>query len=211
MNNIIKRMKPLEIGIHWVHMICFCILLITGFLLFLPRFPFWGEILKGTTLSKSLHHIFAIPFMITLPFITWMFWKPCRWDKEDFKWITKAGGYLGPLFKGVPEAGEFNAGQKLFFYITVLSSVLFSVSGIIMWQASNLPSELVRWMYIIHDLAMVTVVLMFVAHVYLSTIGAPGSIQLLFTGKVSKSWAKLHHPKWYKELERKGHIKDHKS
>jgi len=57
-------------------------------------------------------------------------------------------------------------------------------------------------MYILHDLAMVMVVLMFVAHVYLSTIGAPGSIQLLFTGRVSKSWARLHHPRWYKDLEK---------
>jgi len=207
MNDTIKRMKPLEIGIHWVHLVCFCILLITGFLLFLPRFPFWGEILKGSTFSKSLHHIFAIPFIITFPFLTWMFWKPCRWEQGDFKWIFKAGGYLGKIFHDVPEAGEFNAGQKLFYYNTIISGSLFIISGIIMWQASKLPSELVRWMYILHDLAMLMVVIMFVAHVYLSTIGAPGSIQLLFNGRVSKSWAKLHHPRWFKELERKDKLK----
>jgi formate dehydrogenase subunit gamma len=203
MNDIILRMKPHEIIIHWLHLICFCVLLVTGVLLFLPRFPFLGEMLKGSTLTKSIHHIFAIPFIIFLPFLIWMFWKPCKWEKGDFTWITKAGGYLGNLFKGAPEAGEFNAGQKLFYYNTIVSGILFAISGVIMWQASRLPPELVRWMYIVHDLAMVMVVLMFVAHVYLSTIGAPGSIQLLFTGKVSKSWARLHHPRWYKELERK--------
>ena len=34
----------------------------------------------------------------------------------------------------------------------------FAISGVIMWQASRLPPELVRWMYIVHDLAMVMVV-----------------------------------------------------
>lgn len=198
-------MSPLEIIIHWIHLVCFCTLLITGFLLFLPKVPFWGDLLKASSLTKTLHHVFSIPFIITLPFMFWIFWKPCLWEKEDFKWILKAGGYLGNLFKGAPEAGEFNAGQKLFFYFTVVSGVLFTISGIIMWQASKLSPSLVRWMYIVHDLAMVMVVLMFVAHVYLSTIGAPGSIQLLFTGKVSESWARLHHPKWYKSLKKGPH------
>jgi len=73
-----------------------------------------------------------------------MFWKSCRWEKGDFKWITKAGGYLGSLFKGAHEAGEFNAGQKLFFYNTIASGVLFIISGFIMWQASRMPPGLVR-------------------------------------------------------------------
>ena len=75
-----------------------------------------------------------------------------------------------------------------------------------MWQARNIAPVLVRWMYIVHDLAMLVVVLFFVAHVYLSSIGAPGSIQLLFNGRVSHGWAKLHHPRWYKELKEKGLI-----
>ena len=65
-------------------------------------------------------------------------------------------------------------GQKLFFYNTIASGILFIISGFIMWQASRMPPGLVRVMYIVHDLAMVMVVLMFVAHVYLSTIGATG-------------------------------------
>ena len=207
MNNTIHRMKRYEIIIHWFHLVFFLVLLITGMLMFVPRFfPFWGEVLKGSTLSKSLHHIFAIPFIITLPLITWMFWKPCKWEKNDFKWISKAGGYLGHIFKDVPEAGEFNAGQKLFFYFTVLSGIVFAISGTIMWQARNLPPALVRWMYIAHDLSMLIVVLFFVAHVYLSSIGAPGSIQLLFTDNVSHKWAKLHHPRWYKEVKKENKI-----
>ncbi|MGA1868478.1 MAG: formate dehydrogenase subunit gamma [bacterium] len=207
MDNPILRMKTHEIIIHWFHLLFFMILLITGLLLFVPRFlPFWGEIVKGTIWTKKVHHICAFPFMFILPFMAWMFWKPCKWEEGDFTWITRGGGYIGHLFKNVPEAGEFNAGQKLFYYFTVLSGIVFTISGIIMWQAHSMPPALVRWMYVAHDCAMLLVVLFFVAHVYLSSIGAPGSIQLLFNGKVSHKWARLHHPRWYKELKKKGLI-----
>jgi len=61
-------MKLHEIIIHWLNLICFCVLLVMGILLFIPRFPFLKGILTGSGLTKTLHHIVAIPFAIFLPF-----------------------------------------------------------------------------------------------------------------------------------------------
>lgn len=44
----------------------------------------------------------------------------------------------------------------------------------------------------------------FFVHLYLVTIGAPGSAPAMFTGWVTRGWVKTQHPKWLKEMEKDG-------
>jgi formate dehydrogenase subunit gamma len=39
-----------------------------------------------------------------------------------------------------------------------------------------------------------------VAHIYLGTAAEPGTFSAMSRGTVSKAWARLHHPKWYREV-----------
>jgi len=39
-----------------------------------------------------------------------------------------------------------------------------------------------------------------IVHVYLTTIGNPGTLESMIYGNVRKIWAKVHHPKWYEEI-----------
>jgi hypothetical protein len=36
-------------------------------------------------------------------------------------------------------------------------------------------------------------------HIYLSTIGQPGTLQAMTRGVVKRAWAWTHHPAWYAE------------
>jgi cytochrome b subunit of formate dehydrogenase len=53
---------------------------------------------------------------------------------------------------------------------------------------------------IIHDLAALFGVAGVLSHVYLGTAANPGTLQAIFTGWVTKGWARLHHPIWYEKI-----------
>src|SRR3546814_16412781 len=50
-------------------------------------------------------------------------------NRYDAAWIKAGGGFFG---KGHPDAGRFNAGQKLIFWSVVLFGLALSATGVIM-------------------------------------------------------------------------------
>ena len=46
-----------------------------------------------------------------------------------------------------------------------------------MWFPTALPTGLVRWMYPLHALGFVAIFAFFFIHLYLGTIGNPGSVR----------------------------------
>ena len=122
---------------------------------------------------------------------------------EDAEWIKAAGGYLWHV-ENVPEIGKYNPGQKMFFLTVALFGAGMVVSGFIMWFPLGFSVKLVRLMYVLHALGFVVIFAFFFVHLYLVTIGAPGSAPAMFTGWVTKAWVKKQHPKWLKEMEKHG-------
>ena len=77
-------------------------------------------------------------------------------------------------------------------------------SGLIMWFPLSFSKQLVRTMYVVHSLGFLTIFAFVFVHLYLVTIGAPGSSPAMFTGWVTRGWMKKQHPKWLKEMEKDG-------
>ena len=48
-------------------------------------------------------------------------------EKADITWIKQGGGFLNNGFH--PEAGRFNAGQKMIFWTVVLGGLAMALSG----------------------------------------------------------------------------------
>ncbi len=67
-----------------------------------------------------------------------------------------------------------------------------------------MPSSWSAWMFVLHALGYVVIFAFFFVHLYLVTIGAPGSAPAMFTGWVTRGWVKKQHPKWLKEMEKDG-------
>jgi formate dehydrogenase subunit gamma len=40
-----------------------------------------------------------------------------------------------------------------------------------------------------------------ISHIYLATLANPGTLQVMISGKVGKTWARHHHPLWWQELQ----------
>jgi formate dehydrogenase subunit gamma len=65
---------------------------------------------------------------------------------------------------------------------------------------------LVRWMYPLHALGFVVIFAFFFVHLYLGTIGSPGSLPAMLHGWVTRAWLKKQHAKWLREMEEAGKL-----
>lgn len=173
--------------VHGVVLVTFLILTYTGLSITFGRYLGGGS---GTLFLRQLHEISGFvfaPFVIVMV-LAWVRHAIPR--AYDLEWIKHAGGYLG--YKGNLRSGKFNAGQKLWFWIITVTSVVLIWTGLSLYfQYGALPN--LRMYVVLHVAAAIPIVLMFVVHLYLSTIGAKGLITAMVDGKVSRTAAKKFH------------------
>ena len=55
--------------------------------------------------------------------------------------------------------------------------------------------------HMVHAVATLLMMAMFVAHIYLGTIGMQDAYQGMKTGYVDETWAKEHHGYWYDDVK----------
>ena len=82
-----------------------------------------------------------------------------------------------------------------------LSRVVSSTaSALSMKSPKQIDGLYVQLSLMLHGLMFVGSIMFVVVHVYVATIGNPGTLEAMLWGRVSRTWAKHHHPKWYKEV-----------
>jgi formate dehydrogenase subunit gamma len=193
--------------VHWVLALsCLC-LCVTGLGMMFQSFNFLGTIMGGLKTLKLVHNFVGLIFTVAVLAMIRMWWREAGIFvlPEDIDWIMAAGGYLWHVDK-VPETGKYNPGQKAFFLAVAIFGVIMVFTGLIMWFPMVLPLGLVRWMYPLHALGFVAIFAFFFVHLYLGTIGNPGSVQAMTTGWMEKPVLTMLHPKWVKEMEHKGEL-----
>jgi formate dehydrogenase subunit gamma len=107
-----------------------------------------------------------------------------------------------------PETGFFNGGQKAQFWEIVAGCAVYLVTGIILWiGARTFGRWAVAVSYVLHDISALIMLGGIFIHIYLSTIGEPGTFQAMIRGAVSEAWAWTFHPAWYKEVTGRDPVK----
>ena len=204
---LIKVTSGYERFVHWILAISCLLLCFTGLGMMFHSLNFFGVIMGGMKGLKVVHNYTGLVFGVSLILAVQMWWREAGIFvfPEDIDWIMTAGGYLWHVDK-VPETGKYNPGQKLFFLTVAACGVLMIITGLIMWFPTALPVTLVRWMYPLHVLGFVVIFAFFFIHLYLGTIGNPGSVQAMITGWMTKPVLKMLHPKWLKEMEHSGKL-----
>ncbi len=201
--------KPTR-ALHWIHLVSFCVLFITGLIIFIPGL----SLLAQDSITRVIHRIAAAVFVIAPLIYLLSHWKATWkgvgkafiWGSDDIGWLQAAPRYyfLGDE-TAMPPQDEMNSGQKLWWLITVVFGVIFAITGAIMWFAKGIaPTALLQWMTLLHDISFIASGLMLFVHIYLGVIhpmmkGAWGAIT---TGKISADYAKSHHEKWYNRVTR---------
>jgi formate dehydrogenase subunit gamma len=202
---MIKATGPFERVVHWCVALSCLFLCVTGMSMMYHSLNVLGALVGGMENVKILHNYGGIFFGISLLLTILMWWKEAGIFSfpEDLQWIMAAGGYLWKVEK-MPEVGKYNPGQKMFFLAVALFGAIMVASGLIIWFPDGFAVATLRWMYVLHALGFVVIFAFFFVHLYLVTIGAPGSAPAMFTGWVTRGWVKTQHPKWLKEMEKDG-------
>ena len=205
---VIERFKKRTIWLHWIHTLCFLVLIVTGAILF---FPGLGDAAAGG-LTRLIHRI-AVVFFVAIPVLyavfnpraaTHFIKETLTWGSDDFGWAQAAPFYyFGFADEKMPPQGHINTGQKMWQFIVLGTGVLFFVSGLIMWFFKDtVAAGLFQWCVIVHDVAFLLAFLMLLVHVYTGVIHPrmTESLRSMLDGKISKKYAKSHYGKWYDKV-----------
>ena len=202
----IERFTPLERAAHWTNAIAFVALAISGVIMAWGRF-FLLPILGGTLFGwlsyalKNLHNFAGPLFAVSLIIVLVTFIKDNWPSADDWKWIKSAGGLFGA--EEVP-SHRFNAGEKIVFWggVLVLGFIVVA-SGLVLEMLvpglAYLRSDM-QIAHMIHAVAAVLMMAMFLGHIYMGTIGMKGAYSAMRTGYVDEGWAKEHHRLWYDDV-----------
>ena len=105
----------------------------------------------------------------------------------------------------MPPQSRFNTGEKMNMIILVSGTILFVLTGALMWFGKGvLPTGVFQAAVIVHDLTMIATVSMFMIHFYLA-VAHPlmwASLVSMRYGVSSEAYAREHHAKWYYGPER---------
>ena len=206
----VKRWSRLERTLHWYTAILFICLAITGLSLLFGRallIPLFGSQFFGTWANFSIYiHNTLGPFFAIGPLLMLIVWiRHNIPNKVDIIWMIQGGGIIG---RKHPSAGKANAGEKVWFWIVILIGlVLVCASGFVLigWgqQYFGVVSdrEMQQTMHIIHAVAAIVWIAVFLGHAYIGTFGSEGSLDAMSKGHVSAEWAKQHHDLWYEKVK----------
>ncbi len=158
--------------IHWTVAVFFLTALFTGMPVWSPVFGWMANLFGGLSVCRWLHAWLGVAFVAAflVMFVAWL--RDMTFDKYDRRFNVFE--YMKFSDKEDPDVGKYNAGQKFFFWAAGLGALAFLLS--------------------------IAFFVAIVGHIYLSTAAEPGTFRSMTRGTVTKSWARLHHPRWYKEV-----------
>ena len=196
----ITRWSMFERVMHWYVAISFIILTITGLSLMFGRallIPLMGKegFAAWAALAKPIHDYLALPFAagLFLLLLTWIGRNGLK--SYDFEWLRKMG-------RGHPQAGFFNAGEKVFYWLVFIGGVALTVSGFyLLFPNLETVRETMQFWHIVHAVSGLALIAVSLGHMYLGSIGTEGVFEGMVSGEVDEGFAKQHHSLWYEEVK----------
>lgn len=194
----VRRFSRMERLLHWVNALGFFFLLATGLILYLPSL---SVLVSRRQLIQSLHFWSGVGWLGALVAILVLGGRRMlrmareleSFDRDDLRWLR---GRKAPQ-------GRFNAGQKINAALTAAFTILFGVSGLLLWFGEQDTRLRFVSTVILHDGLMYIALALLVGHLYLALIhpSTRHALRGMTLGTVSEDWARRHHSKWKPESE----------
>ena len=192
----VPRFSRLERLLHWVNALGFFFLLATGLILYLPRL---SVLVSRRQLIQSLHFWSGVGWLAALAIVIVLGGRRLlatareldSFDRDDLRWLRG----------GKAPQGRFNAGQKINAVLTAAFTVLFGVSGLLLWFGEQDTRYRFASTVILHDGVMYVSLVLLVGHLYLALIhpATRHALRGMTLGDVRVEWATRHHSKWEPE------------
>jgi formate dehydrogenase subunit gamma len=191
----VRRFSRTERALHWTNAFFFLALLASGLVLYLPGL----EVAVGRRpLVKDVHFWTGVAWPVALLAVVLL--GDARglrrtvaeidgFEHDDLRWL--AGRRPAPQ-------GRFNAGQKVNASLTAALTVLFVVSGLLLWLGERDTRFRFASTVVLHDGVAYAAVALLVGHLYLAVIhpATRHAMRGITLGTVDEEWARHHHPRW---------------
>ena len=192
---------------HWINAILMICLALSGMALFHPSLFFLTDLFGGGPTARIIHPWMGVLAMCSFLGLFIRFWRYNLWGKDDSAWMRNVKHVVSGDESKVPEAGKYNAGQKLVFWSLCVLTILLLTSGLALWdsQFGHLTTiEQKRLAALVHALSATVLIAVVIVHVY-AAIWIRGTIRGMTRGSVTGGWAWRHHRKWLREEVNKPH------
>jgi formate dehydrogenase gamma subunit len=210
------RFKSVEIVEHWLLLIAFVILGLTGLLQMFARAPFvaWtiNTLLGGIDNLNAVHEVTALAFAALCLFhfvriLTIWFVKrepgamlPRSGDGSAFLSMVKYN--LGRSAER-PQFDRFTIEEKLGYWALVVFAALMLLTGVILWVPAIVtqfvPASVIQLARTIHGLSAILAILaVLVGHLYFTVFRERNTS--IFTGMMNEDAMKKDHPLEYQRI-----------
>ncbi len=200
----LQRYTANERSNHWAVALLFILAGLSGMALFHPALFWLSNLFGGGTWTRILHPFIGVAMAIMFVLMALRFAGRNRLKAHDRQWLSQWRKVINNNEEGVPAAGKYNGGQKLLFWVLVVSMLL---SGVVIWReyfSGFFAIGVIRLASVLHAFFAFVLIASIVVHVY-AAIWVKGSVGAMTSGKVSWAWARKHHKLWYDEMRKKEH------
>jgi len=198
-NEIVRHRRASRL-IHWSVALTFFVSLFTGMPIWSPVFGWMAHFFGGLSVCRVLHPWAGVAFFLTSAVMFFHWLSDMHLEPRDREWIGPRALQYMRYETDDSEVGKYNGGQKLFFWATALGAVGLLLSGLLIWFPRAFPRLLLEFSYVIHDVTFILFTVAIVFHIYLGSAAEPGTFGSMTRGTVTRAWARLHHPRWYREV-----------
>ena len=198
-NEIVRHRRASRL-IHWSVALTFFVSLFTGMPIWSPVFGWMAHFFGGLSVCRVLHPWVGVAFFLTSAVMFFHWLSDMHLEPRDREWIGPRALQYMRYETDDSEVGKYNGGQKLFFWATALGAVGLLLSGLLIWFPRTFPRLLLEFSYVIHDVTFILFTVAIVFHIYLGSAAEPGTFGSMTRGTVTRAWARLHHPRWYREV-----------
>ena len=198
--NEISRHNLLSRLSHWAVAVSFAVAMLSGMPIWTPVFGWMAHLFGGLSVCRLVHPWAGVAFFLfsVERFFQWL--RDMHFRDPDVDWFRQRATKKGRAGIDDSQVGKYNGGQKLYFWAVSLGSIGLLVSGLVMWFPLSFPPLVRQLAFVIHDLTFTCFAVSLVIHVFLSTAAEPGTFVSMSRGTVTRAWARLHHPRWYREV-----------
>lgn len=199
---------------HWVHLIVFILLALTG-IGFYWDINWISNLFGGPANASLVHRWSAVVFTAgPILYILFNFERFARFidtisdfTKDDFGWLKTMGGYV-PFIKvdEVPPQDKYNAGQKILGGLIIIGCLLLIITGFPMWVWRDVVAPgFLAFCYTIHFWTSIVLILLVLGHFFLAAIHPKSRVEfssMMLDGYIDADITAKHNEKWYASLKK---------
>jgi formate dehydrogenase subunit gamma len=187
-----------ERAAHWMAALSFLYAALTGLALWTHKLYWLAAVFGGGPVTRATHPWVGVVFALSLGLMFLRWASQMRLSADDRKWLVLSHQYAThrEAESGIPDAGRFNGGQKMLFWVQSAMALVLFATGIVLWNPEWMP----RWARLIaillHPVAALGSIAGIILHIYMGTVVIPGALHAMLRGEVTEAWARHHHKAW---------------